>query len=52
MLFHYTAFDSRNVYVEGDIDMSTIEDVLKFLNNQRLKPIKVVPINLKSRGSK
>ncbi|MFA5230309.1 MAG: type II secretion system F family protein [Candidatus Paceibacterota bacterium] len=51
MLFHYTAFDSRNVYVEGDIDMSTLEDVLKFLNNQHLKPIKVVPINLRLRGN-
>ncbi|HRZ29558.1 MAG TPA: type II secretion system F family protein [Candidatus Paceibacterota bacterium] len=50
MLFHYTAFDTRNVYVEGDIDMPTLEDVLKFLNNQQLKPIKVVPINLKAQA--
>jgi len=44
MLYHYTAFDQRNIYVEGDVDMPTLEDVLKFLNNQRLRPVKVVPI--------
>lgn len=48
MLFHYTAFDQRNIYVEGDVDMPTLEDVLKYLNNQRLKPIKIVPVNAKS----
>jgi len=50
MLFHYTAFDQRNIYVEGDVDMPTLEDVLKYLNNQRLKPVKVIPVNLKSNG--
>jgi type IV pilus assembly protein PilC len=44
MLYHYTAFDQRNIYVEGDVDMPTLEDVLKFLANQRLKPVKVTPI--------
>ncbi len=44
MLYHYTAFDQRNIYVEGDVDMPTLEDVLKFLGNQRLKPVKVTPI--------
>ena len=48
MLFHYTAFDQRNIYVEGDVDMPALEDVLKYLSNQRLKPIKVVPVNTKS----
>ncbi len=48
MLFHYTAFDQRNIYVEGDVDMPTLEDVLKYLSNQRLKPVKVVPVNVKS----
>ncbi len=52
MLFHYTAFDQRNIYIEGDVDMPTLEDVLKFLNNQRLKPIKVVPVNLKANSKK
>ena len=47
MLYHYTAFDQRNIYVEGDVDMPTLEDVLKFLNNQGLKPVKVTPINRK-----
>lgn len=45
MLFHYTAFDQRNIFIEGDVDMPSLEDVLKFLNNQNLKPIKVVPVN-------
>jgi type IV pilus assembly protein PilC len=52
MLFHYTAFDQRNIYLEGDVDMPTLEDVLKFLSNQRLKPIKVVPVNTKSNNKK
>ncbi len=29
--------------------MPSLEDVLKFLSNQRLKPIKIVPVNVKSK---
>jgi len=50
MLFHYTAFDQRNIFMEGDVDMPSLEDVLKYLSSQKLKPIKVVPVNTGIKG--
>ena len=45
MLFHYTAFDQRNMLVEGDADLQSVDAVLEYLSHNGLKPIKITPID-------
>jgi len=45
MLFHFSAFDQKNVLVEGDIDMQNEDAVLEYLSRQTLKPIKITKID-------
>ncbi len=45
MLFHYTAFDQRNMLVEGDADLQSVDAVLDYLSHNGLKPIKITPID-------
>jgi len=46
MLYHYLAFDEKGKIQEGNYDAENIEEVLKYLNGLRLKPISIKPLKI------
>jgi len=47
MLYHYLAFDEKGKIAEGNYDAENVEEVLKYLNGLRLKPISIKPLKVK-----
>ena len=47
MLYHYFAFDEKGKIQEGNYDAENIEEVLKYLNGLRLRPISIKPLRVK-----